>query len=589
MDKISRILRLANNFYKQALISIGANPVEEEEDEKPIDISDESIPAIERLSGDNGLFDNTVNPKLGGLIEQFIDLRQDLLNLYENPIQSPEQLEELVEISEEFQKVWENIAKSNYLELDPDSDEYQEIYPPHQIVTLIEDVLSDTNKIIEEKKKTANFDQAEMEAVKQKALQDVMMPSAAKGVEQQREGDKEQNYRNKQEKLKEYIKKWYEKIKEIRKFGPERLAAKRKELQDKIDTSTNTEEVKELNLRLKELPDPEMLHKLNARKKAAWQNVMSSPEKQKQYYAQWQKRFNNFSKNEKEKIKLIEAIKASTNPAEKALLAKKLIRMQEDILEKSGVNLHDEWVRNDPNIQAALNVDKIIKLYEDKQSKIKQRRKDVASKIRELKQSGNLAGTIKKLQQNVPNIKSELKKTLMKQEAARLIAEASAEEKTKYKIYLDKIAAAHQAKDKALLKKAIEDLQKALGEVVEKFERMKEFINTYAVVTEYREELQKLDKSKLLTQQNISPEQNVFLSSLVEKGNRIMRAPGLRAETVQYISDILDHITNFQAQTFQARVSVEPPLRVSLDETDQYEDMEEEEKPELRRMRRDRE
>jgi len=585
MDKISRILRLANNFYKQALIALG----EDEEDPKPIDITDKSISPDERLNGDNGLFDNIKNDRLFNEIEEFIDAKTDLLRSYQKLSSNNEEekkevdLNKLQAASNELQSLWERFANSNYLNLAPDSEDYEEIYPPNQILELIEEVLEDTQKTIARLEEDPNFDRAEAEAIHRQSIIEAGMPTGAVNVENQREGDTELALNKKNEKIKEYIKLWRQKLKDIRKFGPERLAARRKEILDKIENNTNTEEVKELKKRLQHLPDPEMLAKQKARQAKYFENIKKDPEKYQKYIATLQGRQVKFRASEKEKFKLVDIIQNSTDSTEKNMAVRKLIKLQEQDLERKGLNLDDEWVRNDPNIQKFFDINYLINLYGKKLARLKRNDKIEAEKLREQRNKGDLGSKLVRLKENIPSAKKELKKQLPVAYAKRLIDKASSEEHTTYKSYIDAIAAAKQTNDKALIKKAIDALAKELAKIMDTFEEMKEFVKNETDISQYRQMLAAAYKEGTFNKEKLSPEEYALLKTLIGTGNALMHRPGLKPATVSLLSSIVDDLRDYQAKYTHARVAPGEMTGLRVDE--EYEDEYEEESPALKKMR----
>lgn len=192
---------------------------------------------------------------------------------------------------------------------------------------------------------------------------------------------------------------------------------------------------------------------------------------------------------------------------------------------------------------------------------IEEYRKEIADKIREKKQKGDFEGLVIKLKQHVPTVKSEEKKAILKRELDRLIKAASEQEQTTYKPYLDAIAAAHRAKDKAAIKSATAALEDALKSIAEEFEQLKALVSSYEVVTNYRKKLEAVHKAGLMTKESLSPEEIQLLMNLQEEANLILRAPGLKAHTGKdYIRPIMAALDErlADAGAFKEKVRVAP-------------------------------
>ena len=176
--------------------------------------------------------------------------------------------------------------------------------------------------------------------------------------------------------------------------------------------------------------------------------------------------------------------------------------------------------------------------------------KEEAAKIREKKQKGDFEGLVIKLKQHVPTVKSDEKKALLKREVDRLIQRASAAEQTTYKPFLEAVANAHRAKDKAGLKAAVTALEKELGKIAEEFEQIKALVNSYEVVTNYRKKLEAVHKSGIMNKPELSEQEMQMLLALQDEANIILRAPGLKAHTgPDYIRPIMKLIDEHLSET----------------------------------------
>lgn len=231
------------------------------------------------------------------------------------------------------------------------------------------------------------------------------------------------------------------------------------------------------------------------------------------------------------------------------------------------------------------STDTLNKMLEKIQESSKQRvpqavyRKEVAQKLKELKDKGEFEGLVIKLKQHLPNVKMGDKKAFLENERARLIQQAAAGERTTYKPYTDAIARAKTNNDKAGLKQAMSDLYNALSKVSDQFTQLKtqsdELEKNYADVTAWRRMLEQTSKAGVVRKEVVTDEELNMLRTLHRTGITLLQNAanyGLRPSTLELIRLINQSLFNnikYQSAV-QNRITnqAEPQKRVRVERID---------------------
>ena len=401
---------------------------------------------------------------------------------------------------------WEKLITNPYLSLNVDNPKYAEPFSPNQIIGAAEALVNDAKQQLESSGVSADdIQQAQQAAQQYNQLQfdrgDQKLTVTGDKVKQ----------------LLESQKRYREKLKNIKRIGVGNLAKRRNDLTKQIGETTNQIEKEELIRQLDRMPNPEQYEKWKANIKRNFDKIMTDPLKRQQYFQlartrQQQRRVRDRKArqhiNEQTVKDLVEKLSQTANQSEKYRLAKDLIEMEKEILEKQGLDLDDPFIFNSPEVQAKLNPLNIIKKYQDRFARIKKERLDEIEKSKGLREKGRTGGDIDGLveifRDQLATVVNELKKKIDK----KIIKEGLND--PFFKPYLDAVA------------KATDD-QSRQAALIAQQAAVKEYKNTHFLVTALVAKLVPLEevKKNLMT-----------LTSHSRKGDREKNNPWLYNENI---------------------------------------------------------
>lgn len=158
--------------------------------------------------------------------------------------------------------------------------------------------------------------------------------------------------------------------------------------------------------------------------------------------------------------------------------------------------------------------------------------------IKEQRDKRDFAGLLISFQQNLPSIKKEIKKPIIK----KLLDQ----EYTKFQIYLDKIASAKNIGNTELLNMAIKELQKAGSAEAEQDPTVQSYIQNASFYYNYLEFLKNINKSDVMN--SSSPLDDLIKQGLVDAinaGEALINNPGNKRvfrSTNNIIKELLEKI-----------------------------------------------
>lgn len=457
MKSLNQILKLAELFYSQAMLALGATPTtyvspDTEEDDL------EDGPQGDLLTQAENMWDQMDNPVLAGQFEQFIDSYRDYLNALHGPPPESDSDESFSDIKNTMDARWARLIQNPYLELEEDDPKYTEVVPPYKIVELIQNIVDDANAQKENKASEMGLDAEELDAAEKAAQQEMFQGQVAKDVINKMDDAQKQQYANKVRKKLDYTKKFREKLKTIRNVGISNLKKLREDLAQKIESTTNGEERKLLEQRLKNTPDPRHLEIAQEGRKRRHEKMMADPARSQHHRKELLKRYHTQHATDNERLQLIEAIEQAPDLNTKNQLKAKLVKLEMTRLERKGVNLDDEFVRNDPKIQKLLDPEEIIRRHSYRKLKKTKRKTLEGQRLRERILSGTFLGTIDALLEKIRNVKASAKKDVV----TAIMKDIQKAKLTELKPILDKIDAAKKAGDKSTELAAIKELNAAM-------------------------------------------------------------------------------------------------------------------------------
>ena len=574
MNKLAKILKLIESFYQQSLYSLAAVKEYEpgDDDIKTYMSHDDEGAQGDVLQQAEDLWDTLESPSLAHQFELLMESYKAFLNsLYvqPDPGKSPEEaaqdaMDETLALKNTLVSRWEKILQNPTLQQEPD-----EIDNPGRIVAIAEALVKDANDRLADKASQTGVTAEELEYAHNMSNAQVPMQGAMLSEkENQARGDALARIMAAQ-------KKFREKMKDIKKFGPENLAQQREELANQIEATTNQIEKDELVKRLKNMPDPEQYRKFKARIERTYQKMKADPVRWQKHLANQKEHVANYRQLTKKREDLFERIRDSASSAERNALLKELVRIEEQALRNKKINLDDPEVAHNPNIIKMLNPEEIFKKIQKRYTQRRQDWEEQGKRKRERKGGRwehwrrDFTGALQKITEHLPNIKMGDKKKLQEREVARLLSQASAAEKTTYKPYLDKIAAARAAGDSKVKDKAEGELKKALNKIIEEFEEIKTLLRNYEIFVAWRAQLEAVEKSVLMERDELSEAEISNLQSLVEEGKSLLDSPVIRPSTKKIVAVMVkvlyDHV--HQATTTEKmRIAPEESAEPEADE-----------------------
>lgn len=415
MKKLAYVLKLAELFYHKAMTALAADPAHQVE----------SLPIVKEFEE---MLDEIDNQDLYSKLEKYLNLYKTFVVMLSGPAPETEADETFIDIYEALEKAWEKIVQDdpnspytddegnrvNYLSLDADSPEYTEDKPPHEIVDLVQRLLSDANEKKREKAAEAGLSSEELESAEKKVQQDMFHGQVTKDVINKMDNAVKDQYKQKVQKQLEYQKKFNQKLKTIKDLGPEHLRKLREELALQLTTTRDPEQKKQLEMRLKSIPDPKHLEVAQEGRIRRHKKMLADPKRKADYVESNKDRQQNRRDITLKFLEVIEKINNSKNPSEIEILKRDLVRMEQQVLRAKKVNLDDDFVLNSPSIQRQLNPDEIIKKYTERASKVSTFKSEEVTRRQEGKSTGTLVGLTTKFQQQLSTAVNEVKKKIQK-------------------------------------------------------------------------------------------------------------------------------------------------------------------------------
>lgn len=492
MKKLAQILQLAELFYQEAMIALAAEPALES-----------NVPLTDEFAA---MLDDIDNPELHAKLEKFFKLYKVFVRMLSGPAPETDADETFIDIYEALEKAWEKIVQDdpnspytddegnrvNYLNLDADNPEYTEDRPSHEIIDLVQRLLSDANEKKREKAAEAGLSPEELESAEKKVQQDMFQGQVTKDVINKMDNAVKDQYRQKVQKQLEYQKKFREKLKTIKDLGPEHLARLREDLTRQLATARDAEERKQIEMRLKSIPDPKHLEIAQAGRIRRHEKMLADPNRKAKYVESNKNRQQNRRDITVKFLEVIDKINKSQNPAEIESLKSRLVKMEEEVLRNKKVNIDDEFVRNSPDIQRQLNPNEIIKKYTERTSTRSKHNALEVQRRKEHKEEGQVVGLVLEVKQNLSNIISDIKKALKKKISKNF-------DDPFFKPYLAELSAAAAAvqadsssTNQANLKAAQQKMDDAVSQFVEQHPNVVDANNRLAPLVKLKNDLQEL-------------------------------------------------------------------------------------------------
>lgn len=489
MKKLAQILQLAELFYQKSMVAFGAGP--------------EEVPLVEEFES---MLNDIDNQDLYTKLDKFLKLYKVFVKMLSGPAPETDADETFVDIYEALEKAWEKIVQEdpkspytdedgnqvNYLNLDADNPEYTEDRPPHEIMDLVQRLLSDANEKKREKGAEAGLSSEEMESAEKKVQQDMFHGQVTKDVINKMDNAVKDQYKQKVQKQLEYQKKFRDKLKTIRDLGPDHLRKLREEIANKLLTTTNADEKKQLEMRLKSIPDPKHLEVSQAGRIRRHEKMLADPSRKTKYVESNKDRQQNRRDVTAKFLEVIEKINNSKNPAEIESLRNRLVKMEQEVLLAKKVNLNDEFVLNSPGIQRQLNPDEIIKKYTGRISKRTSHNAREVQVRQQHRDEGQVVGLVLEVKQNLSNIISDVKKALKKKMKGNF-------NDPFFQPYLQELSAAAAAvqtdgspTNQAKLAAAQQKMDEAVTQFVEQHPTVVEANNRLAPLVKIKNDLQEL-------------------------------------------------------------------------------------------------
>lgn len=426
MNKLANLLKMAELFYQRTLYSLGQVQNAQTTYVSPDDDEDENLPAGGSSFGNlEALWDQIDNPELAKQIEKLMgayenfskSLKISLDDFSKDPDEMAHDAEENAsDFLNALNMAWEKLIGNPYLSLDVDDPKYTESVSPTQILDAAESLVRDAKGQLD----STDITPEELASVQQAAQEYNELQHDKGDTKLTVTGDK----------IKQMLaanKKYRERLKLIKKIGPENLARRRAELEKQISETTNTIEQEELIKQLKRTPDPEQYHKFIANVKRRFTATMEDPTKKRVYLdkaitRQRQRRVNDRKisqhLNEEKMAELITKLNSPIPNSEKLRLTRDIVEIQKGIMEQKGIDFDDPFIANNPEVIAQLNPINIIKKYQDRFLRIKNERENEVKKSQELREKGRAGGDIDGLteifREQLATVVNELKKKINK-------------------------------------------------------------------------------------------------------------------------------------------------------------------------------
>jgi len=414
-----------------------------------------------------------------------------------------------VDYLDALQKRYERIISMPYLQLDPEDPKWEESLSSSEISNAIETIAKDANDHMyalagQEGITPDNIE----EALGSKRQGEFMAPTEEIAV------NKEIDFANrKQQNQKENEKKSRNKRNSVGKIGLENVTRQREQLEQEIATETNLIKKEELQRRLKALPDPKSYsNKLNYFRERN-KSIMMDKNKREQFIKERDRRKTRSRKLERELLNGVKKYDEEIDPQKREEIKASLVQLKKEQLKRRGINLDDEWVKNDPSIMDQLDPDNIIESYMELPEKVIDRERDRLKERQKKKKEGKLDGLIIKYNQRISDLVQNVKDRLNNQ-LSRMPDVAK---------YKKAISVAKESGDNAAL--AIAEKQaSAFCEVFKTNHKLtREVVAVVSDMRKWKDELVQLDKTNILESGTISDESKELIRKLISDGIELVR------------------------------------------------------------------
>lgn len=392
-----------------------------------------------------------------------------------------------IENAEALNTVLRRIEKNTYLQLAPDDPKWQEPFPPIKIMDLFAAIKNDASKKMQETTGDDTVDIADSTGILEQ-------------FNEAKTNNKGEEYTdttlvptgNKIQQTKDAIKRWRQRVLNIGKLGPGHA-------------------------------EYEKFEKLRAAQKRTYQNIQEDPVRKAKYNQDGAKRFKLQADTDKLRFYLINKINAAKTDNEKESLIHQLAKIEREAITRTGLNLNDEWVINDPNIIKLLNPLEVFKRHESRLIAKNKHRINEADKIRGIKKSGTLPGLIIHLQQKLATEKNEVARSIKKHAA----------NDPYFKPFKDAVRQAKENFDKEpstnnqnILADSIRKEAAGIKNYLENHDAVSKIKNDLVPIYEFRNKTKELEKFKFSENEAVPEVVKTYIHHLIESGEKLIAVYG---------------------------------------------------------------